>query len=434
MLLSFLFEHLVYECTMFTLQYKLPSDFLDFSRTKVMSVHSVDHIGPPSANDGYRGYDIDPNGQVVEFYDHTNDLNLSTPAGTSGISGSRRLLAEEPTATKAERHMSRRDLRETAGCCSCCVDILITISQLPLGSMICFILMWIGTALFIGAGWVLLDNTLHLFELYGPSVHNGNPALDPAPEYIPVRQGSQYELRDPRNPGNRVPEVFLNIQRSFYGIIPFMVLFSFVVVIDGAVSTTEITSGRRGCKTSSSGICCSVFVIALTYVLLLAWVFFLAFATLGVYYYRIVMLRCDDLQNSLFSEGEKENICVDLVQLGLVMFRSTTDGYFGKLCGPITTSRSVGDLQSYCQNYGHAWYLMLVCWSGLLINIIAMMHVLIIASSNYRAIQVKFSQRQRSHATNRSPAMSHRTATTNLSSAPSRPPYIVGTKANGDNR
>lgn len=403
-----------------------------------MSVHSVDHIGPPSAvDDGYRGYDIEPNGQVVEFYDHTNDL--STHGGTSGISGSRRLLAEEPMVKKEPRLISRRDLRDSAGCCSCCVDCLITISRLPLGSIVCFILMWIGTGLFIGAGWAMLDNTLHLFELYGPSMHNGNPALDPAPEYFLVRQssqsiGSHYELRDPRNPGNRVPEVFLNIQRSFYGIIPFMVLFSFIVLIDGAVSTTEIRSGRRGCKTSSSGICCSVFVVALTYILLLAWVFFLAFATLGVYYYRIVMLRCEDLQNPLLSEGETKNICVDLVQLGMIMYRSTTDEYFGKLCGPGTLSRSVGNLELYCQNYGHAWSLMLVCWSGSLINIIAMMHSLIISSSNYRAVQVKFTQKRHAPKTNRSPAMSHRTATTNLSSAPSRPPYVVGTQSNGDSR
>lgn len=58
---------------------------------------------------------------------------------------------------------------------------------------------------FAGGGWKALKETLLLFEEAGPI--SGNPATDPAPEYVPYREPFTYELRNPNNLGNRVPEV-----------------------------------------------------------------------------------------------------------------------------------------------------------------------------------------------------------------------------------
>jgi len=60
----------------------------------------------------------------------------------------------------------------------------------------------------------------------------------------------------------------------------------------------------------------------LTYLLILAWIFFLCFTTLGVYYYRISMLRCSDLNERGFTEGVHSSICIDLVQLGEIIYNA----------------------------------------------------------------------------------------------------------------
>ena len=57
-------------------------------------------------------------------------------------------------------------------------------------------------------------------------------------------------------------------------------------------------------------------LIVCCYVVMLAWIFWLCFTTLGIYYYRIVMLRCYDLNDREFSSGVLSSVCLDLVQLG----------------------------------------------------------------------------------------------------------------------
>lgn len=387
-----------------------------------MSVHSVDHLPPPT-DDGYRGYKIDNNGHVIERYDHTNESSIH--GGASGLSGSRRLLAEEPPPQKSRRPPPRRQIKRSAGCCSSCVGCLITLGRLPVASAICVLFIWIGTGMFIGAGWAVLDETTGLFERFGPL--DGNPATDPPPEWWFAGDGN-YVLRNPENLGNRVPETFLSLKRAFCGIIPFMFLFSLVVMVDGARSTNELQTSERGCKSSSAGICCSISLLIGGYLLLLSWVFFLAFTTLGVYYYRMVMLRCDDLMNRGFTSGIQKDICVDLVQYGLIMFRSTADPFFGKICGPGDSSRNtVGDLMGYCENYHHAWRLMLLAFAGSLLTIIAMMHALIIVSGNYSKLQRKYMRPSRvyTYAVMSSPATTHRSMVSSRQS--SQPVHIVGT-------
>lgn len=394
-----------------------------------MSMYSIDHASGYN-DDAYKGYNIGSDGQVVEFYDHTNEPSIH--GGNSGVSSSRHLLNSNPGGHSTPPARRRKRGRHNAGCCDGCVGCLITIGKLPLASAICMLLIWIGTGMFIGAGWAVLDETQDLFNKYGPK--EGNPAIDAPPEYFLVSGGGfaqNYELRNPEDLGNRVPEVFLGLQRSFIGIIPFMFIFSIAVVVDGANSTKEIHTKGKGCKSSSAGICCGLVILAGSYLLLLFWVFFLCFVTLGVYYYRIVMLRCDDLNNRGFNEAVQKDICIDLVQSGFIMFRNTNDQYFGKICGPGDSSRNtVGDLSGYCDAYEHAWQLMLVCFAGCLLNVIAMMHSLMITTANYNKLQRKYSRQQRHETTARtvSPATTRRSAPSTI--AP--PAYVVGTK-NGVN-
>ena len=54
---------------------------------------------------------------------------------------------------------------------------------------------------------------------------------------------------------------------------------------------------------------------------------------LGVYYYRMVQERCRDRFDRNFDNGVYSEICVDLVQMGIVQFKNTRSQAYGKICG-----------------------------------------------------------------------------------------------------
>ncbi|CAK8696953.1 unnamed protein product [Clavelina lepadiformis] len=338
-----------------------------------MSVHSIDHTDSEVTNRSYKGYHIDTEGKVTEFYDHRDDEGAASSVAMS--QPSRPLVNTNGNVSNVatSRSPAQRKVRyRNAGCCDSCVSLLVTIGTMPFATAFALLCSWAGTAMFVGAGWAALDETLDLFAKYGPN--SGNPATDPAPQYIyaPGSFSGEFILRDDNDLGNRVPEVFQAIKYSFYAIIPFMLIFTIVVACDNRRSSRAVVSKQRSCKTSSSGICCTSGLIFCTYVLILAWVFWLAFTTLGVYYYRISMLRCSDLKYRAYPEGVWRSICIDLVQLGVIMFQNTNDNGFGKICGPGENTRGYGKLDEYCENYFVVYQYMLVCFSGILLNIIAM--------------------------------------------------------------
>lgn len=54
---------------------------------------------------------------------------------------------------------------------------------------------------------------------------------------------------------------------------------------------------------------------------------------LGIYYYRMVAERCHDRYERNFGSGVYPEICIDLVQLGVVMFKNTQAQSYGLICG-----------------------------------------------------------------------------------------------------
>ena len=112
----------------------------------------------------------------------------------------------------------------------------------------------------------------------------------------------------------------------------------------------ELSKSCVGCKSSSAGICCSVFLVCCSWVGVVSWALFLGFAGLGawavakfiafllsmysgVYYYRMVYERCYDRFDRNFEMGVWPEICIDLVQLGVVQFKNTRSKAYGKICG-----------------------------------------------------------------------------------------------------
>lgn len=377
-----------------------------------MSVHSLASMDDVS----YKGYEIDKEGRVTEFYDHTGDEGAeSSLPGSHALSASRRLLSQPANSVATSNHVTKVRMTK-AGCCDSCIGCFETIGRLPYASAFCLLFIWIGTGLFCGCGMALMDETLQLYKRYGPDI--GNPATDAAPEYLYLGETMEgrYELRNKDDLGNLVPQVFESLKYSFYAIIPFMIFFSLILVIDGHKSTYELRHTESGCKSSSMGVCCSVSLLFISYWVLLFWIFFLCFTTLVVYYYRITMLRCFDLDDRGYTTGTQKDICLDLVQFGLVMFRDTTDRYRGKICGPGDSSRStVGDLRGYCDNYYTAYRFSLLTFSGCFIVILGMIHAVMILSANYNNLKQKFMQPRR----RKKKAISEARAATEMMSMPS---------------
>ena len=84
-----------------------------------------------------------------------------------------------------------------------------------------------------------------LFMQYGPD--EGNPALDPPPEWI---KGpglyDNWRLVDPDKPGNYWPMVTTRLKYCMYAIAPLTVIFAICMLADGASSSKEFRSTKRG--------------------------------------------------------------------------------------------------------------------------------------------------------------------------------------------
>jgi len=353
-----------------------------------MSVHSLNHL-----DTSYKGYEIDANGGVTEIYDHRGEAESVVPPPSTtrqplmNNTAHMRSARSAPTsqATRRTQHQ-----KQQAGCCASCVNLLTACGNLPCASAFSLICIWAGTAMFMGGGINALHGTIDLFQKFGPL--EGNPATDKAPEYVYQPSGEafanqNYMLRDVNNLGNRVPQVFKSIEYAMYAIVPFMALISLLMVCDNHYTNRAMKRrSRKSLKHKSSGICCTSFLLCIGYFLLIGWIFFLCFTTLGIYYYRMVMLRCYDLNERGYSEGVLESICVDLVQLGLIMFRDTTQEAFAKICGPGENMRMYGKLDEYCRYYYPTFQAFLITFSGCFLNVLGLVNFLMMSSVNYHNI------------------------------------------------
>merc|ERR1712176_758909 len=103
-----------------------------------------------------------------------------------------------------------------------------------------------------------------LFEKWGPT--EGNPATDPAPQWM---KGpglyDDWRLVDPDKPGNYYPMVTDRLEYCMYAIEPMTLVVAMIMLIDGYQAVRDFQSPKRGCKSSSPGICCSIFLIGLSW-------------------------------------------------------------------------------------------------------------------------------------------------------------------------
>jgi len=320
-------------------------------------------------DDGYRGYDINEEGSVIEYYDHRDEFQ---------------------PAPVIERVPEK-------GSCHCCIGCMDGCQKTPTGSIVAFVFVFVGCIVWVVCGVLGLDKSTELFLDYGPA--EGNPATDPPPEWI---KGpglyDNWRLVDPDKPGNYWPMVTERLKYCMYAISVCTVVFGIIMVSDGTSSTKEFRSTSRGCKSSSAGICCSVFLVCCSWVGVVSWALFLGFAGLGVYYYRMVYERCYDRFDRNFEMGVWPEICIDLVQLGVVQFKNTRSKAYGKICGDgLENAQAYGDLEGYCEHYMTPYGMMIAALCGAGVVMIGYLQFSMSLSSNYALLQKKYSRPMRKH-------------------------------------
>ena len=66
-----------------------------------------------------------------------------------------------------------------------------------------------------------------------------------------------------------------------YAIAPLTVLMALIMLCDGYKSVQDFQSTKRGCKSSSPGICCSIFLVGIAWFSVISWSLFVGFNALG---------------------------------------------------------------------------------------------------------------------------------------------------------
>jgi len=315
-------------------------------------------------DDGYRGYDIDEEGDVMEFYDHRDEFK-PTP-----------VIEKKPDP----------------GACGCCITCCSGGHKTPCASIFAFVMVIIGICAWTFCGVMGIDQTTKLFLEYGPD--DGNPATDPEPEWILSVTG-QWRLLDPDKPGNYWPMVTERLKYCMYAIAPLTIAFAIAMLTDGTASSKEFRNPKKGCKSTSGGICCSVFLIICSYIGVIGWSLFMGFNVLGVYYYRMVEERCRDRFDRNFDNGVYSEICVDLVQMGIVQFKNTRSQAYGKICGDgprAAETDPYGDLEEYCENYHIPYYLFIGSLIAAGVLMLGYANFAMILSANRSLLNKKFSR------------------------------------------
>lgn len=394
----------------------------------------------PRQKDGYSGYHLE-NGQVVEQYDHTDEdltepvnsgvplLNQqqtrfnpnliqnieNIPQETYRSNHAPGLLQPAPVQSIVPTSIPNQTLidssqmtpgnisqqpiivldehkkSDNSGCCGPCTSCCKSCNRVPCCSIFSFFLILIGTAMVCVCGWLSMEYSFNLWEDYGPP--KGNPVFDPAPIWIKNvhnNVGFDWKQVNPNyRPGNYLPWVREGLEYFLIVLGPLMFIVALIMLTTSCIAAKEIherSTYTQWSSVSESNVCCTMFIMIFGYVLILFYLIWSCFAALAVYYYRIVYERCYNLNSQGFEPGIRKNICLDLVQLGVVRFIPVNNEGYGKLCGPgnnVNDIKVYGDLEGYCENYTTTYILTIVCFAGGPIVIIGLINYMMILSTNY---------------------------------------------------
>merc|ERR1719220_746277 len=246
-------------------------------------------------------------------------------------------------------------------------------------------------------GWLSMQYSFNLWQDYGPP--KGNPVFDPAPVWVKNVQSNVawdwHKINEEFGPGNYMPWVREGLEYFLIVLAPFMFIVALLMLVSSYISAKEIH--ERSTYTvwksvSETNVCCTMFLLILCYFLMVFFIVWTGFASLAVYYYRMVEERCWNLNGQGYDDGVRKNICLDLVQIGVARYVPVTNEGYGKLCGPgnnVNGIKIFGDLEGYCDNYVTAYVVTILAVAGGPITMFGLMNYLMVLSTNYSIITGK---------------------------------------------
>ncbi|XP_062041589.1 neuronal membrane glycoprotein M6-b-like [Lepus europaeus] len=230
------------------------------------------------------------------------------------------------------------------GCFECCIKCL---GGVPYASLVATILCFSGVALFCGCGHVALAGTVAILEQHF-STNTSDHAL--------------------------LSEVVQLMQYVIYGIASFFFLYGIVLLAEGFYTTSAVKELHGEFKTTACGRCISGMFVFLTYVLGVAWLGVFGVSAVPVFMFYNVWSTCEAIKAPQTNGTVAvDQICVDVRQYGIVPWNA----FPGRICGPA--------LESICNtNEFHvSYHLFVVACAGAGATVIALIHFLMILSSNW---------------------------------------------------
>ncbi|XP_034612740.1 neuronal membrane glycoprotein M6-b isoform X6 [Trachemys scripta elegans] len=230
------------------------------------------------------------------------------------------------------------------GCFECCIKCL---GGVPYASLVATILCFSGVALFCGCGHVALTGTVSILEQHF-STNSSDHAL--------------------------LSEVIQLMQYVIYGIASFFFLYGIILLAEGFYTTSAVKELHGEFKTTACGRCISGMFVFLTYVLGVSWLGVFGFSAVPVFMFYNIWSTCEvikSLQTNMTVPGDQ--ICVDVRQYGIIPWNAVP----GRVCGPI--------LENICNTneFYMSYHLFIVACAGAGATVIALIHFLMILSSNW---------------------------------------------------
>ncbi|XP_063039365.1 neuronal membrane glycoprotein M6-b isoform X2 [Melospiza melodia melodia] len=230
------------------------------------------------------------------------------------------------------------------GCFECCIKCL---GGVPYASLVATILCFSGVALFCGCGHVALTGTVSILEQHFSTTASDHALLS---------------------------EVIQLMQYVIYGIASFFFLYGIILLAEGFYTTSAVKELHGEFKTTACGRCISGMFVFLTYVLGVAWLGVFGFSAVPVFMFYNIWSTCEvikSFQSNVTVPGDQ--ICVDIRQYGIIPWNAVP----GKACGPI--------LENICNTneFYMSYHLFIVACAGAGATVIALIHFLMILSSNW---------------------------------------------------
>ena len=108
-------------------------------------------------DDGYRGYDINEEGSVIEYYDHRDEFQPAPVIERVPEKGMAFRMLHTGRVRNASRLLFAEGKDCTSGSCHCCIGCMDGCQKTPTGSIVAFVFVFVGCIVWVVCGVLGLD-------------------------------------------------------------------------------------------------------------------------------------------------------------------------------------------------------------------------------------------------------------------------------------